>query len=987
MKLKVNISRGFLLMLALGLFSLAQAQTTVSGVVTDAETGETLIGANILVVGTSTGTVTDFDGNYTLTVPEGATQLEFSYTGYGSQIIDINGRTTIDVALGAGQLLDEVVVIGYGQIRKEDQTGAVSSLSTEDFNQGVINSPEQLLQGRVAGVRVTQSSGEPGAGINVQIRGQGSIRAGDGPLYVIDGVPIDGGNISPGGADAGGLGSSSARNPLTFLNPNDIARMDILKDASATAIYGSRGANGVVLITTKKGATGEGTLTYDMQVGFSNPANQLDIMDAQEYRRLAVPLGAQDFGSSTDFQDLIFRTGFQQQHSAAFAGGTDQTNYRVSLSMLDQTGIVENSGIDRYTGRLNANHKAINDRLTLSLQLTAAKIMNQYTQVTDNAGFQGDLLGAALIANPTRPIVDADGNFIQSQDFRNPAAILEFVDDRDEISKILGSFSAEFEIIDGLSYKMNLGVEESQTIRQTSYDNRLQFITNGQGRAESVQNNSQLIEHTLNYRRAFGNLNLTALGGYSYQRFYGFGFSAGARDFQPSDIPQSENLQAGDPNIRQVGSGGGVYELQSYFGRAILNLDNKYTLTASLRADGSSRFGPNNKYGYFPSFALAWRLGEEQFIQDMGLFDDLKLRLGYGITGNQALPDNYAYLQRYTVDNTGALGLFQVENPDLQWEETSQFNIGLDFGFSAGRFTGTIDYFSRTTTDLIFGQAPIAPAPGSVIFSNLDADIINQGVELGLSAVIVDNANFSWSTDLNFTAISNRVENLPFSRLQTGAVRGQGLSGVTIQVVTDNEPQNAFFGPTFLGFNNDGDPLFDSVEGDPVTSATDPNARLGIIGSPFPNFTAGWNNNFTYSNFDLSFFFNVVQGNDVYNNTSNAFFTRAAINNSRNTTVANANSPERLDAGLAASSRFLEDGSFIRLQNATLGYNFDINSSWLNTLRLFVTGQNLFIITDYSGFDPEVNTSAGANGIPSFGLDYTTYPRPRTLLFGLKARF
>ncbi|HRJ14735.1 MAG TPA: SusC/RagA family TonB-linked outer membrane protein, partial [Saprospiraceae bacterium] len=488
MKLRVNyFSQGLLLVAFMLLGTWAMAQRTISGTVTDAATKEPLIGANVLVVGTSAGTITDIDGTYSVSVPAGATELEFSYTGYASQKVAIGASSKVDVSLSAGRLLDEVVVVGYGTVRKGDATGAVVAISDKDFNKGVIASPEQLLQGRAAGVQITAASGEPGAGVNIRIRGTSSVRAGNNPLFVVDGVPLDGRDDSAGGTDFG-AGSSSARNPLNFLSPEDIETMTVLKDASAAAIYGSRGANGVVLITTKKGKVGTSNATFSAQTSVSNVLKRYDLLSADEYVDAAVKAGANaqavNFGGATDWQEEIFRTGIAQNYNFSYGGGNQKTLYRFSLGYLDQEGVVENTALRRLSGRLNASHKMLNDKLEFSVQMTASRLNNDYAPITNNAGFEGSLIGAALQANPTRRAVNADGTFPQSVDFRNPLALLAYIDDHGTTSRVLANIGATWHIASGLSYKLNVGVDNAESVRRTGISPKLAFNDiQGQGRA------------------------------------------------------------------------------------------------------------------------------------------------------------------------------------------------------------------------------------------------------------------------------------------------------------------------------------------------------------------------------------------------------------------------------------------------------------------------------------------------------------------------
>ncbi|MEM9858265.1 MAG: TonB-dependent receptor [Bacteroidota bacterium] len=963
------------------------AQSTVSGKVTDATDGSGLPGVNVIEKGTTNGTVTDFDGNYTLSVSSGAT-IVFSFVGYTSQETVVGSRSVIDISLETDVTqLSEVVVVGYGVQEKKDITGAVASVDAEQFNRGVINNPAELIQGKVAGVNVVSSSGEPGAGITVQVRGAGSVRANNDPLYVVDGVPLDGRNITPGGTGPVGGGSQS-RNPLNFLNPDDIETIDVLKDASATAIYGSRGANGVVIITTKKGASGEGQLSYSGYLSVANIREELDVLDANEYETVLTDLGIAEagvnlFGGNTDWQDEVFRTAITHSHNVAYGGGTEKTNYRVSLSALDQQGIVENTSLERYTGRINVTQKALDDRLKLDLNMTIGNTQDQAVPIGDRTGFDGDVISLALVSNPTSPVFNEDGTLLQRGDIRNPVALIELVDDKTSATRFLGNIGAEFTIIEGLSYKFNFGLDHSRATRESNFSNLLTF-TPGQGDIQYRELNSKTFEHYFNYNKTFGESTLTALAGYSYQEFRNEGHSISATNFT-GDILPTNNIDALDNDVRpNVASDAEVNELQSFFGRVTYSLKDKYLLTANFRADGSTRFGEDNEYGFFPAVAVGWRISDEDFMPQ-GIFTDLKLRLGWGQTGNQELPNKVAGPAFRFDPNQNGIVQDRVANPDLQWETTTQINIGLDFGVLGGRLSGTIDYFNKVTTDLLLRQVPLPPAVATEFWDNLDAEVVNNGIELGLQGVIVDNNDWNVTANVNFALIDNEVKDLN-QEIPTGEINGQGLSGVNSQVIRSGESLGAFFLVPFVGFDENGNSVFLDINGEQTTSPLQGDRR--IVGSALPDFTWNFTGSVSYKAFDLNFALNASHGNDVYNNTANALFVKSALNNSRNTTVDNAATNESLSSSLQASSRFLEDGSFIRLQIVTLGYIINTEKiPFINSARVYATGQNLFVLTDYTGFDPEVNTDKNVNGVPSLGVDYTSYPRARTFLVGVNLTF
>ncbi|UII30790.1 TonB-dependent receptor [Fulvivirga ulvae] len=1008
------------------------AQRTVTGKVTDPGDGSPLPGVNILEKGTNNGTVTDIDGNYSISVNDNAT-LIFSFIGYKNQEVVVGSQSTINLELESDiTQLSEVVVIGYGEIEAKDATGSVTTIKPEDFNQGVIASPEQLIQGRTAGVQITGASGEPGAGSTIRIRGNSSIRSGNGPLFVVDGVPLSGGDVTASGQDVS-FGTSSARNPLNFINPNDIASIDILKDASATAIYGSRGANGVVIITTKSGKGKKPTLDYSALASFSKVAQEYDLLEPDAYLAGAAALGADanalDMGSETDWQDEIFRTGISQSHNLSYGGGAGNGDFRVSLSYFDQEGIIEESGLKRYTARFNGSQNFFDDKLRVSGQFTLADIRDENVPITNNSGFEGDLIGAMISANPTRPVFNPDGSYNQpGTDQLNPVALLALSEDNTKTLRLLGSFSGEYKIIPELSFKTNIGFDRSTSSRKAAYSRDL--VANGiagpkdsdgdgdvdylGGRASFVDiiSDNRLIENYLSYNKELNaDSKISAILGYSYQSFEAETKVLNAQNFRTSDLDimlnnlasvdlfRSENID----DTRQdfpynkvpliANTTRTKDAIQSFFGRINYNFMDRYLLTATLRADGSTRFGENNKYGYFPSFAAAWRISDESFAP--AVFSDLKLRVGYGITGNQEIPNNQVIQrQRYADfgfnDNGeitgGALGDVAFANPDLKWETTGQLNVGIDYGFVDNRIRGSLEYYYKKTNDLLIQVTSAQPAAQPFVYTNLDADIINKGLEFSVEADAVTSSDFSWTVIANFAYNKNTVENFN-SIINTGVINGQGLTGAYAQRIADGQPLFAYFLRDFVGFDENGQSIY--ADGDFQQFTGD---------SPLPKLTAGFTNRFGYKNFDLSIFFTGQFGHKIYNNTANAYFTAGALGNGRNVSEEVLSSGESNLNAPDVSTRFLEDGDFVRLENLTLGYNFNVsNVSAINSLRLFMTAQNLFVITDYSGLDPEVNTDKtlavadGASGVPagvpSLGIDYTSYPRARTISFGLNVTF
>lgn len=964
----------------------------VSGTVTDKADGTTLIGVSVKIKGSTQGTVTGNDGTFKIAVPSDDAVLVFTYIGYNTQEVPAAGKTTINVAMESSSTsLSEVVVVGYGSQRVKDATGSVASLGEKEFNKGVIATPEQLLQGRTAGVQVTPASGEPGAGATINIRGTGSIRSGNNPLYVVDGVPLDGGGTS-GGFD-NGAGTQSARNPLAFINPSDIENISVLKDASAAAIYGARGANGVILITTKKGGANRG-VQFAATTSLSALAKRYDLLSADQFLPAVAATGsdaeAVNFGGNTNWQDQIFRTGVSQNYNLAFGGLINSTTYRASFAYDDQSGTIKNSGLKRLTGRLNASQGLFKDKLKLDLTFLASNLKNTFAPITDNAGFEGSLIGAVLQANPTYPIRNENGGFFTPGGaFRNPVAMLDLIDDSDNINRYLGNLSATLNIIKNLSYKATYGLDNSKAERETWLDPNLpgytgtlnirninvdQVTGNGRGIIQNQKLISQITEHTLTYEKSMkDNSSINLLGGYSYQQFKNYGYN----DVRYGTVTPGVLEKDVNAFTKQLPIFGDStkYELQSFFARANYSIKDRYLLTATLRADGSSKFGENNKYGYFPAFAAKWKIMNESFFKAKSLFDDFSLRLNYGITGNQEFP-SYASLPIRQVNFDGSSSTVTAASPNLKWETTTQFGAGIDFSVLNGKIGGTIDYFNKGTEDLLFLQDYAQPAAIPRRWINLPGTVRNTGVEVGLNLRPVEKTKFTWEVLYNMTFLKNEIEDFGNRNVITGNINGQGLSGAYAQVISDGYALASFNVPVFGGYDANGLGIY-------------PNGDAGtILGSAIPKFNAGLTNNFTFGKFNASLFLNAATGFYVYNNTANAFFIKGNLATGRNVTTDVANNEESpLNSG-EVSSRFLEKGDFLRLSNASLGYTFDVSQTKsFKSLRVSVSGQNIFLITDYSGIDPEINTNKARNDVPSRGIDYTAYPSARTFTLGLNVGF
>lgn len=977
----------------LGIASVSWAQTTVTGTVTD-EQNVPLPGATVLEKGTTNGTTTDFNGDFTIAVPDDAT-LEISYLGYTTQEIPVQGRTSLSVQLVTDATqLEDVVVVGYGTQRKSDVTGSIASLKSESFNQGVVANPGQLLQGKLAGVNVTSVSGEPGASQNIIIRGVGSLRSGTTPLFVVDGFVIDNSSIGV------------ASNPLNFINPQDIASIDVLKDASAAAIYGARAANGVIVITTKRGQAGKTEMNLSVSTAFSTVANPMDVFGAAEFRDQVVSVGGLlfDGGGNTDWQDELTQTGISNNVNFSMSGGvSDKFSYFVSAGLDDQEGTFDNSSLKRYSGRVNLTQKALQGRFNVDFNLTASRTLNERPDA-------GSTVVDILQLNPTIPLyTNGDPTFLDER--LNPLTRNRIYTDEAVSNRILANILPSFEIVKGLTYKLNLGVDYVSTNRdqqQVPYT-LLEGLEDGFLNTISTINSNTLIENTLTYNYNQGDHNVTVLAGHSYQETMFEQKVLELDGFANNGIePRYQDQISTEVLPTTLNSIAFKNEQQSFFGRVNYGYKDKYLLTATMRADGSSKFGENNKYGYFPSVALGWNISREDFMPENSIFNNLKLRASWGQTGNQdgidpkvslaSFLDSKVENDTYPLDpgaNTlddypfGTIAA-RTAFPDLKWEVSTQTNVGVDFGMFGNRITGTLDYFNKVVTDVVLFANRIDPIqPTEKFWTNIpDMEIKNTGVEFALDYRGTFSEDFTYNIGGNISYTDNKVVDSQFEVITTGAAQGAGQTGATINGYINNEPIGAFYMKDFLGIGADGLNQFRDVVPDGESLDND---RI-VVGSALPDIIYAFYLKFNYKDFDLGFNFNGVSGNKIYNHTAMSLFTKGQLSRSLNTTGFAAAFPsEELSNSNEVSTRYLEDGSYLRLNNATLGYNLDPQiaglEDWVSNIRFTVTGQNLFVITDYSGFDPEVNTGSETDGIQTFGIDRFTYPSPRTLLLGLNVSF
>jgi TonB-linked SusC/RagA family outer membrane protein len=1004
-----------------------QDRRIITGVVRD-ERGTEIIGANVLVKGTTTGAITDLDGKFTIDAPAGSI-LQVSYIGYLTKEIPVGNQTSLNISLAEDtKTLDEVVVVGYGTMKKRDLTGSVSSVKSEDIQRSPVTSLDQAIQGKAAGVQVSQASSAPGGRVSIRVRGGNSLSSSNEPLYVVDGFPIS------AGGSAGGNGT--AQNPLATLNTSDIASIEILKDASATAIYGARGANGVVLITTKRGSIGKPQVSLDAYYGVQTLAKKLDMMNAREYATLVNEARANDgqaavfpnpgnphyfpeisaMGEGVDYQDEVFTSAPIQSYNLGIVGGNEGIRYSVGGSYFGQDGIVKNSDFNRASFRSNLDLKLLSN-LTISTNISASHIWaDGMPSEGDGGGGTGGVVHGAVVMPASVPIFDADGNYTRTNPTpgatpsNNPVATVNHYKDRQEIDRFLGSIDANWEIIKNLTLKVTFGTDRSTANRAFYWPKETDrgYSRNGEALQRYRRDASYLNENILTYSNILGDHSINVTGGYTWQIFHYKHFEASSTNYS-TDLYLANNLGAGttfgQPNSSRTQS-----QLASYLGRINYIYKDRYLFTVTARADGSSRFGANNKWAFFPSFAVAWRASEEEFLKELDWLSNLKIRGSYGKTGNQNI-DNYkslAMLGNMNYNFGGSLnsgvGPNNIPNPDLKWETTGTTDIGLDLGLFNNRLSLVVDYYYKKTTDLLWNISTPSTVGFNSIFKNIGS-LENKGVEIALGADVFTGA-FKWNTQMNWSRNRNKVLEIPgYTPAVQGTlsghlkVNGSWLEpGMPVGVwnllkydgVFQDEAQLAA-GPRSSNDDQLGDARFVDKNGDGKINYTDD--RM-IVGDPNPDFIYGWTNTFSYKGFDFSVYLQGSQGNDIINvqraetnisgpwgNQRREILNRWTPNNT-NTDVPRAQ--VTVDPLLLQSDWLIEDGSYLRFKTMTLGYTFN-QIKFMSSLRVYITGQNLITITDYSGFDPEVNSQGNSN--LQLGVDYNAYPSSKAVLFGVNVSF
>ena len=1042
---------------------LAAQNGSIRGQVVDSVTRQGLAGATVQLLFRSSGLtvqpgrliLTDAEGRFTLgDIAPGVMIVKATRIGYAPQQQDVT--VTAGAAAEArfalapqASVLEPVVVTGYGSQRREAITGSVSTVDANTANVGVKTNADQLLQGRAAGVNIIQNNGEPGTGAQVLIRGGSSLSATNDPLYVIDGVPIYNVATEPGATGVGGA-PALPRNPLNELNPGDIQSITVLKDASATAIYGSRASNGVILIETKKGNASSGpTFEYDGYVSTSSPMRKLDVLNGAEYRAFVTPLvtnwqaDSNAFcgrhaacgtdtsvynplfrdsvgtfrglatshltglgNANTNWADVISRTSVTHNHNLSFSGGTEATRYRASLNYANQQGVTLSSGLERIQGRLSATHSDLNNRLRMELNVTTSRVNNTYLTYENNGGFEGGVFENVATFNPTLPITVTDSTGMHFYEVggttsRNPVALAKQIINIGQTNRTLANGTVSLGLTPSLTAKVTVGLDHSGGQRQEYYpaSNPVgQAFGGGFARQADLVNQTQTIQTVLNYQRPFGGNTLDFVGGYEYSKFTtnsvtgtGTGFFTDAFSFNNLNGAETRNTFSDATDAR----------LASFFGRANLGFNDRFYVTGVLRYDGSSRFAEGHKWAAFPGVSASWHLSQESFAQSLP-FSDLKLRVGWGLQGNPSV-DPYTSLITLKANTDATYPFGDVAhggvlassngNKDLKWEQTSQIDGAVDFSLKNNRISGTVEYFHKNTKDLLLTIDVAQPALQPTQLKNVGR-LTGHGLEVTLDALAISRPNLTWRAGVVFAAERTNVVNLGgASFIATGYISGQGQSNAVSERLIPGQPVGTFYGPVFLGVDSAGKQVFactsatkGCVNGQTTLGQGTAEADYRIIGNANPDFTLGFHSEMNWNRFDLSFLVRAAVGQDVFNNTALVYGTQSNALQDKNFLRSALSDPTGLHEPAIFSSKWVENASFVRLQNITLGYdlNLPVLTRSARSARLYVSADNLILLTGYSGLDPEVYTT---NGLATRGLDYLTFPRPRTITGGLRLLF
>lgn len=982
---------GFMLMSAFLLTDLQAQDRTVSGTVTSAVDGSSLPGVNVVVKGTTAGTVTDIDGNYRLAVPSEGAVLVFSFIGLATEEVEVGTRSVVDIQMSADvKQLSEVVVVGYGSSLKKELTGSIATISADQIEKLPTLSPDQALQGLTSGVFVSSQSGAPGGAINIRVRGQTSINASNAPLYVVDGIVVQSGDITQntfGGSD---------QNALNSLNPQDIESIEVLKDAASTAIYGARAANGVVLITTKRGQPGKAKFDFKAWTGFGEPTKTYNPLSSAEQIAIeregflndnpgAIAPSDEDLGwdgtTDTDWIDLVFRTSRISEYQASASGGTEKVKYYISGNYRDEEGFMLGGSFDRYSLRANTDYKAT-DKLDIGSSINFTRT---FQQVAANDNNIYGIYSAAILTPSYRAVRDENGEFVDAlPSFNtNPVRAAERLRQDISIFRFLGNVYANYNILEGLDFRTDFSydwnyVREDENVPSNTAQGRAQ---NGTGNYTTRDIGTWLIEPTLRYNKTFGGSHkfsgVLGLTWQNRQDFNGFVTAAGWARPTLTYITDAANFTGGNSLRRD-------YSFNSIFGRVNYAYDEKYLASVSVRRDGSSRFGPDKKFGTFWAVSGGWNFSEEDFF-DVGFIEFGKIRGSYGVTGNDRIGE-FQYVGAFTGGanylDRPASSPDRLENPELQWEETTSIDLGIELALFANRVNINAGVFKQNTTALLFEE----PVPWTTGFANFDSnvgEVENKGIELDLTTVNVDVGGFQWKSTFNISWLQNKVVSL---------VNPEPIRAGFASAVLEGEPLNTFYGLKFLGVDPaTGESVYDDLDGDGLIGGDD----YQVIGDHSPNYLGGFTNSLTYKGVSLDVFFQFIEGVDVYNLTQsfnsnvsapwglNEAVLRRWQKPGDVTDIPRASQTTSIDFG-EDNSRWLSDGSYLRLKNVTLAYNLPtdlLSKIKLRSVRVYVQGQNLLTFTNYEGPDPEVSTF-GATAT-ALGTDFLTFPQQKMYTFGI----
>lgn len=981
-------------------------KTDVSGVVLD-DKGIPLPAANVLEKGTTNTVTTDFDGKFRISVSNKNATLVFSFIGFDDQPVKLEGtKTNLSIKLQSGTTnLEQVVVVGYGKGSRKNLTTAVTSIKADELNRGAISDVGQLLQGKVSGLNIS-SSGDPTKTASVVLRGASTLNSSQGPFYVIDGVP---------GVD------------ISIISPDDIATIDVLKDAAATAIYGNRAANGVIMVTTKRGSKDRTQIAYNGYYGFEEVSNELNMMNADQLRAFTTKNNLNftpenDKGANTDWQKEILRSkrAVSSSHNISMSGGGEHGNYTASITSIQKEGVLLKSDFSRVIARLSVDQYAFDDKLKLGLNVTNST--SNYTNVPQ----RNTVLLQAVSHLPVSPVRNPDGTFFEnfiSTGYFNPVALIEHGTDETKTNNLVGNITAELKLPWGFTYNLNVAHQKLTTSHGEFYDSYysqynsanfynnpdppqtkalINFGVNGSALRNSYENTNNIVESFLNWDKTFGGHKIKAVLGYSWQEnTFGDGFQATATNFPVDNVGYNNlalsNYTSVNGYVVNFGDSKAYQKtrLIGEFVRLNYGYKDKYLLQGTLRRDGGSMFGVNNQWGFFPSVGGAWRVDKENFMQNQNLFSDLKFRGSYGVTGNSSGFNAYTaqFISGsvgtfyYNGQQIGAYGPNQAANPDLKWEKTATANVGVDFSILKGKITGSVDLYDKKTTDMIFNYAvnPVLVPVGTIVANG--GTMSNKGIEVSLGATPIKTANFSWSTNLNLASNKNKIVKLTNPLFIGGdSIRrvqpdGGGQTGSTLQIFKEGKPLGQFFTLKYAGKDANGVSQYYDKDNNLTTTPLN-GVDYHYVGSAQPKLLLGWGNTFTYKKFDLSVFFRGVFGNKIFNATRADLFRPSTAMTTNILVDAQDESPNDLNA-YKYSSRFIEDGSYLRLDNMTLGYNFGKVGRYIQSVRIYETINNLFVITKYSGIDPEVEQGGTAPGVDSNNF----YPKTRTFMFGLNVIF